>query len=269
MLPLWADDRKRSKMPVAAIDLENVSFYYNGHQVLAGVNLTVSELDFLAIIGPNGSGKTTLLKIILGLLKPGEGSVKVFGRTPSDSAGLIGYGPQDTGINKGFPISVQDVTLMGRLGRPGRDRRYTSEDRDFARQVLEKVGMWEYRNRPIGKLSGGQRQRVLIARALASDPKILLMDEPTASVDAQFQTDLYALLKDLNANITMVVVSHDMSVLSSYINSVACLNQTLFYHDSGEITDEMIHSAYSCPVDLIAHGGLPHRVLRKHDHEES
>ena len=138
----------------------------------------------------------------------------------------------------------------------------------FARQVLEKVGMWEYRDRPIGKLSGGQRQRVLIARALCAEPKILLMDEPTASVDSQFQTDLYDFLKELNATITIVVVSHDMSVLSGYINSVACLNQTLFYHDAGEITDEMLHSAYHCPVDLIAHGGVPHRVLRKHDHED-
>ena len=157
---------------------------------------------------------------------------------------------------------------MGRLGRSGRERRYTSEDRALARQVLEKVGMWEYRDRPIGKLSGGQRQRVLIARALSAEPKILLMDEPTASVDAQFQTHLYDLLKELNATITIVVVSHDMSVLSGYINSVACLNRTLYYHESGEITDEMLHSAYQCPVDLIAHGGVPHRVLRKHDHED-
>jgi zinc transport system ATP-binding protein len=129
--------------------------------------------------------------------------------------------------------------------------------------------MWEFRDRPIGKLSGGQRQRVLIARALTVEPKVLLMDEPTASVDAQFQTDLYDLLKELNATITIVVVSHDMSVLSGYINSVACLNRTLYYHESGEITDEMLHAAYQCPVDLIVHGGVPHRVLRKHDHEDS
>jgi zinc transport system ATP-binding protein len=158
---------------------------------------------------------------------------------------------------------------MGRLGRSGRARRYTSEDREFSRKALEKAGMWEYRDRPIGKLSGGQRQRVLIARALSAEPRILLMDEPTASVDAQFQTHLYDLLKELNSTITIVVVSHDMSVLSGYINSVACLNRTLFYHDAGEITDEMLHSAYQCPVDLIAHGGVPHRVLRKHDHEDS
>jgi zinc transport system ATP-binding protein len=254
-------------MAVSAIELDNVSFFYDGHPILTDVTMKVAERDFLAIIGPNGSGKTTLLKIVLGILDPGQGSVKVFGKPPFDCAGMLGYVPQDTGLNKDFPISVQDVALMGRIGRSGRGRRYSSEDRQFARQALEKVGMWEYRDRQIGKLSGGQRQRVLIARALSAEPKVLLMDEPTASVDAQFQTHLYDLLKELNSTITIVVVSHDMSVLSGYINSVACLNRTLFYHDAGEVTDEMLHFAYQCPVDLIAHGGVPHRVLRKHDHD--
>ncbi len=251
-----------------AIDIRDVAFYYNNHAILRNVNLQVSERDFLALIGPNGSGKTTLLKIILGILRPQNGSVKIFGKDPAEVAGLVGYVPQDTGINKDFPISVTDVTLMGRLGLPGRDRSYRGEDREKVREALEKVGMWEYRNRPIGKLSGGQRQRVFIARALAASPRILLMDEPTASVDAQFQSELYKFLKELNESITIIVVSHDMSVLSSYIKSVACLNQTLYYHNGSEVTDEMIHSAYHCPVDLIAHG-MPHRVLRKHEHEES
>ncbi len=252
-----------------AIEVEKVSFYYDNYPILTDVSMTVEERDFLAVIGPNGSGKTTLLKVIMGILNPSQGKVRVFGKTPREAAGTVGYVPQDTGLNKDFPISVQDVALMGRIGRLGREGRYTSEDRDQARRVLEKVGMWEYHDRQIGKLSGGQRQRVLIARALSSEPSVLLMDEPTASVDAQFHTYLYDLLKDLNSTMTIVVVSHDISVLSSYINSVACLNRTLYYHDAGEITDEMIHSAYQCPVDLIAHGGMPHRVLRKHNHEES
>jgi zinc transport system ATP-binding protein len=255
-------------MGLSAIELNKVSFFYDNHPILSDVSMSVAERDFLAIIGPNGSGKTTLLKIILGILNPGEGSVKIFGKAPSEAAGSLGYVPQDTGLNKDFPISVRDVALMGRLGRSGRERRYTSEDRELSEEALKKAGMWEYRDRPIGRLSSGQRQRVLIARALSAEPKILLMDEPTASVDAQFQTHLYDLLKELNSTITIIVVSHDMSVLSGYINSVACLNRTLFYHDSGEITDEMLHSAYQCPVDLIAHGGVPHRVLRKHDHED-
>jgi zinc transport system ATP-binding protein len=254
-------------MPVSAIELNNVSFFYSSQPILTNVNLAVEERDFLAIMGPNGSGKTTLLKIVLGILNPAQGTVRVFGKTPLEAAGLLGYVPQDTGLNKDFPISVQDVALMGRLGRTGRGLRYTSEDRSLAEKVLEQVGMWEYRDRPIGKLSGGQRQRVFIARALTVEPKILLMDEPTASVDAQFQTDLYGLLKELNSTITIIVVSHDMSVLSGHINSVACLNRTLYYHESGEITEEMLDAAYQCPVDLIAHG-VPHRVLRKHDHED-
>lgn len=254
-------------MAAHAIELRDISFYYNSHPVLAGVNLDVEERDFLALIGPNGSGKTTLLKIILGILRPARGSIRIFGRDRAQAAGLLGYVPQETGLNKDFPVSVQDVALMGRLGFHGRDRRYTAQDRAAVRQVLEKVGMWEFQNRPIGKLSGGQRQRVLIARALAAEPKVLLMDEPTASVDAKFQTELYEFLKELNGTMTIVVVSHDMSVLSSYIKTVACLNQTLFHHNAAELTDEMIHSAYHCPVDLIAHG-MPHRVLRKHGHEE-
>lgn len=254
-------------MSLPAIELQDVSFYYNGHPVLLNASLRVVEGNFLAIIGPNGCGKTTLLKIILGILSPESGIVRIFGKNPGEVAGLVGYVPQETGSNKDFPISVLDVTLMGRLGLHGRDRRYVREDRDFARGVLEKVGMWEYRNRPIGKLSGGQRQRVYIARALAAEPKILVMDEPTASVDVRFQTELYEFLKELNASMTIIVVSHDMSVLSSYIKSVACLNQTIFYHDGAEVTDEMIHSAYHCPVELIAHG-MPHRVLRRHEHKD-
>lgn len=251
-------------MEPLAIDVNDVWFSYDKHPVLRGVNLCIEQKDFLAILGPNGSGKTTLLKMLLGVLKPERGTIHILGQEPRKMADRIGYVPQDTNVNKEFPISVRDVALMGRLGHAGRARHYSAEDRKIAQEVLERVKMWEYRSRPIGKLSGGQRQRVFIARALASHPAILFMDEPTASVDKEFQTELYDFLKELNASLTVVVVSHDLSILSSYVKSVACLNQTLFFHDSAEITHEMIDKAYHCPVDLIAHG-LPHRVLRKHD----
>lgn len=247
-----------------AIEVKDVWFSYDGQLVLREVNLCIEQGEFLAILGPNGSGKTTLLKLMLGILKPSKGAIQVLGQAPTAVTDRIAYVPQDTNVNKEFPISVLDVALMGRLGHAGRARRYSEDDRVLAREALEKVNMWEYRKRPIGKLSGGQRQRVFIARALAANPQVLFMDEPTASVDKEFQTELYDFLKELNTSATVVVVSHDLSVLSSYVKSVACLNQTLYYHDSAEITHEMIDMAYHCPVELIAHG-VPHRVLRKHE----
>lgn len=251
-------------MQPLAIEVKDVWFSYDGQLVLREVNLNIEQGEFLAILGPNGSGKTTLLKLMLGILKPTRGTIRILGQETSGATASIGYVPQDTNINKDFPISVMDVALMGRLGHAGRSRRYSAEDRALVKEALEKVKMWEYRHRPIGRLSGGQRQRVFIARALAASPQVVFMDEPTASVDKEFQTELYDFLKELNSRATVVVVSHDLSVLSSYVKSVACLNQTLFFHDAAEITHEMIDMAYHCPVELIAHG-VPHRVLRKHD----
>jgi zinc transport system ATP-binding protein len=247
-----------------AIDIKDLWFSYHEHWVLKEVNLAVRKHDFLAILGPNGSGKTTLLKLMLGILKPLRGTVELFGVVPHKAVDRIGYVPQHVHFNKGFPISVFDSTLMGRLGHAKRAWHYSARDRARAQKALEKVGLWELRDRLLGTLSGGQRQRVFIARALAADPEILFMDEPTASVDREFQTELYEFLRELNKTVTIIVVSHDLSVLSSYIKSVACVNQKLFYHDAAEITAEMLDMAYHCPVELVAHG-LPHRVLREHE----
>ena len=248
------------------IEVHDLWFSFNGNPVLEDVNLTIHPRDFLAVIGPNGGGKTTLLKLILGLLEPDRGTVRVFGHSPREAAGSIGYVPQEIDINKGFPISVRDVVLMGRMRGGGGWRRFSRPDKIAARQALERVEMWEYRKRRIGELSGGQRQRVFMARALVGEPKILFLDEPTASVDQKGQTDFYALLKELNENVTVVVVSHDLMVLSSYIKSVACVSQQVFFHDAPEITKDMLEMAYHCPVELIAHG-VPHRVLPKHSGE--
>lgn len=251
-------------MSESAVDIQDLWFSYQEHWVLEEVNLTVKEHDFLAILGPNGSGKTTLLKLMLGILKPVRGRIELFGAEPQMVVDRIGYVPQDIHFNKGFPISVFDTALMGRLGHVKRAWRYSMQDRTRAQKALEKVGMWEHRRRLLATLSGGQRQRVFIARALAADPEILFMDEPTASVDREFQTELYEFLRELNKTVTIIVVSHDLSVLSSYIKSVACVNRKLFYHDAAEITAEMLDMAYHCPVELVAHG-LPHRVLRDHE----
>ncbi len=246
-----------------AVRIRDLWFSYNGEPVLENVRLEIPQGAFVAVMGPNGSGKTTLLKLMVGILKTSRGEIRIFDRPPGSVPGLIGYVPQDTSVNKSFPVPVLDVVLMGRLGRGRLARRFSEADRETVRSCLEQVGMWKQRRRIVSELSGGERQRVLIARALAVRPRILFMDEPTASVDAVFQSELYELLKRLNHDMTIVVVSHDMSVLSSYVGSVACVNRSVFYHDAGEITAEMLDRVYHCPVELVAHG-LPHRVLQKH-----
>jgi len=246
------------------IEVADLWFSFNGYPVLKEVNLTVPPGDFLVLIGPNGGGKTTLLKLMLGLLEPERGVVRLFGQRPEKVAQRIGYVPQNVQINKTFPISVRDVVLMGRL-RTGRLwSRYTRADRIAAQDALEKMRVWEYRDRRIGELSGGQLQRVFIARALVSAPEALFLDEAMASIDAQSRREFYETMKELNRSVTIVVVSHDLMILSSQVKSVACVNQQLHYHDSGEVTEEMLDAAYHCPVDLIAHG-LPHRVLSRHE----
>ena len=247
--------------------LEDVWFQYDGVPVLEGINLSVREQDFIGIIGPNGGGKTTLLGIMLGLIEPSRGRVSVLGRAPRVVRQLVGYVPQYTEFDHAFPISVWDVAMMGRLGRRGLVRRYSEEDKHVVEDVLRQVDMLGYRDRQMGRLSGGERQRVYVARALASDPKILLLDEPTASVDTRVVGSIYELLRELNRQVTIILVSHDIGVVSSYVKTVACLNRRLIYHESKEITSDMLEAAYQCPVELIAHG-LPHRVLGLHDEEE-
>jgi zinc transport system ATP-binding protein len=249
------------------IEIKDLWFSYNSIPVLEAVNLQVNRGDFLALLGPNGGGKTTLLKLMLGILKPTRGTVHVFATPPRESSHRLGYMPQHINVNQSFPISVLDAVLMGRL-RPGRGwSRYTRKDKMAAEQALKRVEMWEYRNRRAGELSGGQAQRVFIARALVAEPEAILLDEPTASVDTKHQTDLFDILKELNETVTIVVVSHDVGIISSHVKSVACVNQQVYYHDGAEITGEMIDLAYQCcPVDLVAHG-LPHRVLQTHEED--
>ena len=246
------------------VSLEDVWVWYDHVCVLEKVNLTIRSRDFLGIIGPNGGGKTTLLKVILGLVKPTRGEVRVFSESPEKSRKLIGYVPQSTLFDAEFPVSVWDVVLMGRLGQQRLFRQYTDEDRQRALTALEKVEMCTFKDRPIGKLSRGQQQRVFVARALVSDPKLLLLDEPMANVDSHLQKEFYELLEQLRKKMAMVLVTHDLSAISVYVDKVACLNRRLFYHDSTEITREALEATYQCPVQLIAHG-FPHRVLKEHE----
>jgi zinc transport system ATP-binding protein len=215
-------------------------------------------------MGPNGGGKTTLLKLILGLFHPQRGEVRVFGTAPQKARGLVGYVPQHSRFDFDFPVSVEEVVLMGRYRHSGLFRKYDSLDREMTRETLRTVGMWELRHRQIGRLSRGQQQRVLLARALASEPRLLILDEPTSSVDARMQTGFYELLGQLKHKMAIVLVSHDVGAVSVYVDKIACLNRRLFYHNSREITPQELMETYQCPVEMIAHG-VPHRVLKEHE----
>ena len=260
-------------MSTPIVEINAVDFAYNREAVLQDVNLDIRQGDFIAMIGPNGGGKTTLLKLILGLLKPAKGTIRVMGKPALTAAPGIGYVPQNVHINSGFPITARDVVLMGKLDPKRRWSRYSAADRQEAMATLERLQMAAYADTKISELSGGQRQRVFIARALVTQPGLLLLDEPTASIDTKGQSDFLKLLKELNEEITILVVSHDLLVISRYVKSVACVNKRLHYHNQAEITGEMIETMYTCtveevcPVELVAHG-LPHRVLKEHHEGE-
>ena len=257
-------------MPEPVIEIENVSFAYHGQPVLEDVNLAIPQGDFVAVIGPNGGGKTTLLKLMLGLLTPDTGRIRVMGKATGEAARQIGYVRQDVHINRRFPITALDVVLMGKLNPRRRWSRHTAEDRRDALEALARMEMADLAGRKIGELSGGQRQRVFIARALVTHPRLLLLDEPTASIDTKGQAEFFHMLKDLNRDVTILVVSHDLLVISTYVKSVACVNKRLHYHHQAEITGDMMETMYPCtveevcPVELVAHG-LPHRVLKHHE----
>jgi zinc transport system ATP-binding protein len=250
-----------------AISVRHLWAGYEHETVLEDINFTVHQGDFVGLMGPNGGGKTTLLKVLLGLLAPTRGQVRILDKSVREGRQYIGYVPQAVDFDREFPVSVRDVARMGRLGKRRLFRRYTAQDDEIVDQALQSVELLELKDRSIGDLSGGQRQRAYIARALAAEPQILLLDEPTASVDPQISASIYDTLRRLNAQITILMVSHDIGVISSYVKTVGCLNRRLFYHHSDQITPEMVELAYQCPIDLVAHG-IPHRVFPQHGAEE-
>ena len=245
------------------IELKDVWMSYEDNIVLESIDLAIKDHDFLAIIGPNGGGKSTLLKVILGLIKPDKGSVMLLGKAPHKTRKHIGYVPQYISSNLDFPISVWDVVLMGRIGMMAPFKSYRKEDKQAAREALQVVDMFEFKDRQISELSGGQRQRVFIARALVNKPKLLMLDEPSAGIDSKRQKEFYDLLNKLKKEIAIIMVTHDLSAVSVYVDKIACLNRKLHYHDSKNLSPHDLEEAYQCPVDLIAHG-VPHRVLELH-----
>lgn len=233
------------------IDIENLSFSYKKENILENINLHVKEKDFLAIIGPNGGGKSTLLKLILGIKNLKTGSIKIFGENHLKRLPLIGYVPQNTNINTNFPIKVLEVVMMGHIGHKRPLIGYRKEEIQCARGALAQVGMLEYENNKIGSLSGGQRQRVMIARALCAHPQILLLDEPTSSIDIKGQKDIYKLLNELNKQITVIVVSHDISIILEYANTVAHINKFLSFHDIKDRQKFKTGENHFCEVELL------------------
>ena len=255
-------------MAETVVELEGVWFSFNGRTILRDVDLTVKRGDFMGMIGPNGGGKTTLIKLMLGLLRPLKGRIRILGRPPKKASHRVGYVPQNTNINPDFPISTLDVVLMGQLQPGNRRIRHSRQDRVVAHEALGKMGMGPYCHRRIGELSGGQRQRVFIARALVCEPEILLLDEPTAHIDTKGQTDLYQLLETLNQEMTILVVSHDLLLLSPHVKSVACVNSRVHYHPRRQLMGESMENMCPCtaeevcPVELVAHG-FPRTMLKQ------
>lgn len=244
------------------LEIKNLFFAYEKQNVLEDINLDILQNDFLAIIGPNGGGKSTLLKLILGLLKSNNG--KLIKHIKNDS---IGYVPQNTNLNTQFPITALEVVLMGHIGSK-RIFGFTKEDISCAMNSLKQVSMENFANKKIGDLSGGQRQRVFIARALCANPKVMLLDEPTASIDVKGQKEIYDLLKELNKSISIVVVSHDISVLMNYAKNVAHVNKNLVYHHLKNIEEQISNDdEHMCEVELLSALGKK-QVCCNHTHEE-
>ncbi len=246
------------------IELRDVSVRYGDVPALESIDLAVSPKEFLGVIGPNGGGKSTLLKVILGLITPDRGTVLVLGRAPARARRTVGYVSQKPVFQNDFPASVWDVAIMGRAGVKGLLRGYDVEDRAAAEEALRRVGMLQFSSKQIGSLSGGEQQRVFIARALVGKPEILLLDEPLASIDPTMQTDFYELLQSLRRDLTILMVSHDIGAISVHVDTIACLNRRLFHHGTRELTTDVLEATYQCPVQLITHGPVPHRVLKEH-----
>ena len=249
------------------INIDNIVAGYDNKIVLHDVSLDSWEIDFLGIIGPTGGGKTTLLKIILGLLKPKSGSVRYFDGEKEVSSLKIGYLPQMNKIDKKFPISVREVVLSGLMAEKPRFRDFTSEQKQRAEEVIAQMGLQEQAKRAIGDLSGGQLQRVLLGRSMVSRPKVLILDEPNSYVDKRFESHFYNLLEEISKESSIILVSHDIGTVLSMVKNIACVNETLHYHSGADISAEWLENKYACPIELVGHGDLPHRVLKNHIHK--
>ena len=244
------------------VTLRDVGVAYDGYEALQHVDLEIAKNDFLGVIGPNGGGKTTLVKAILGTV-PHTGEVRLAPELFRDKERLIGYMPQLSDFDRTFPISVLEVVLSGLQGHKGIFSRYTKADRAKALDLLETAGVADTARNPIGEVSGGQMQRALLCRAVISDPKLLILDEPANFVDNKFENELYRTLHELNRRMAIVMVSHDIGTISSVVKEIVCVNRRVHRHRSNIITEEQLRN-YDCPIQLVSHGHIPHTVLEHH-----
>ena len=270
-------------MSTPLIEIKNLSAGYDSRTVLRNVNLTVYDRDFLGIIGPNGGGKTTLIKCILGLLKPTAGEILYSDKrfvasdkqrgtaqrpalTTNRSVLKMGYLPQYNSIDRKFPITVEEVILSGLSSQKSLISRFTATHREKVRQVIARMGLEGLEKRAIGALSGGQLQRALLGRAIISDPALVVLDEPSTYIDKRFEARLYELLAEINHDCAIILVSHDIGTVLQQVKSIACVNETLDYHPDTGVSEEWLERNFNCPIELLGHGALPHRILAEHKH---
>lgn len=235
------------------VQIRNLSFRYGRHLVLEGIDLDIGKSDFLGLVGPNGGGKTSLVKLILGMQKPLSGTIEVLGQTPKRARARVGYVPQFVQFDSAFPITVEDMVLMGRLGPGGLGRRYNTRDRALVMSALEDLDLVHLAKQELQALSGGERQRVLVARALATEPEMLILDEPTSSVDNRIEKDFYQHLRTLNERLPIILVSHDLGFISAFVTRVACLNRRLVVNDVNDVHAHDLEALYNSPVRLWSH----------------
>ncbi len=240
-------------MTKAAIEISNLNFSFDNLTILENITMSIEQGDFAGLVGPNGGGKTTLLKLILGLYKPQSGTISIFGEPLKKQRKKIGYVPQYANFNSDFPISVQDTVLQGRLGVSSCFGRYGQNDKIIAQKVMQETEILNLAHRSIQTLSGGQMQRVLVARALAAEPEIMLLDEPTANIDQRAEKDIFDIFKAINERMTILIISHDIAFVSDYINKVFCLNKTLVCHDASPVTSDTIHTLYGQHISEVHH----------------
>lgn len=244
-----------------AIEIRNLSIKFGNNYILENVSLDIEKNSMTTILGPNGGGKTTLIKAILGLIRKDSGSISI------SEGSRVGYVPQFNSFNSSFPVTVFETIMMSSLsdGSPFL-RKFKDDERKRADSLVKLLGIEKIRNSMVRDLSGGELQKTMIARALMSNPDILILDEPTASIDSKSRSEIYAMLNEMKKHTTIILISHDIGSISSYVDHVACLNRELISHEDGVLSQETLDSIYGCPIDLIAHG-VSHRVFKEHLHD--